>query len=212
MSENDNVALEDDDYACAPEDDSPINLETFLTCLEEVGRSPEKVSVRHLIDAIGSRSFGPLILLAGLIALSPLTGIPGIATLVSVYVVLVSGQLLLGRRHFWLPRWVLKRQVPRNKLRKSLRLLHPVARVVDRFLQPRLTFLTKGLFRYLTALLCILIALSMPVLDLVPFANTTAGAALTAFALSLIARDGFLFLLASGFCVGIIWIIVRLLL
>lgn len=212
MNDNEGVMEEDDHYECSAESDSPASLEAFLSCLEEVGRSPEKVSVGHLIDAIGSRSYGPLLLLAGIIALSPLTGIPGVATVISIYVVLVSVQLLIGRKHFWLPRWALKRQVPRGKLRKSLRMLHPTARFVDRFLKPRLTFLTKGIFQHITALLCIGVAVCMPVLDLVPFANTTAGAAMTAFAISLIARDGLIFLLASGFYCGIVWLLISLLL
>jgi hypothetical protein len=212
MNDIDGVIEDEDSYECGNEDDNPASLEAFLSCLEKVGRSPEKVSVGHLINAIGSRSYGPLLLLAGLVTLSPLTGIPGIATAVAIYVILVSVQLLIGRRHFWLPRWVLKRQVPRGKLRKSLHMMHPTARFLDRFIKPRLKFLTTGPFQHVTALLCILIALCMPVLDLVPFANTTAGAAMTAFAISLIARDGLVFLLASSFFGGIVWLLIRLLL
>ncbi|MEH3023437.1 MAG: exopolysaccharide biosynthesis protein [Pseudomonas oryzihabitans] len=204
-------ALEREPTSCDTGQDGPVDLQSFLACLERVGKSPEQVSVHHLIDAIGSRSFGPMILLPGVLAISPLTGIPGIATAIAVFVMLVSGQLLLGRDHFWLPRWVLERNVSRRKLRKSLRLLQKPARWVDKVVKSRMRVLTSRPAHFVTALLCILIAATMPVLDLVPFANTTAGLALTSFALSLIARDGLLFLLALGFCTGIVWFILELL-
>ncbi|KUM44562.1 exopolysaccharide biosynthesis protein [Pseudomonas sp. EpS/L25] len=204
-------ALEREPVSCDTGQDGPVDLQSFLACLERVGNSPEQVSVHHLIDAIGSRSFGPMILLPGVLAISPLTGIPGIATAIAVFVMLVSGQLLLGRDHFWLPRWVLQRNVSRRKLRKSLRLLQKPARWVDKVVKSRMRVLTSRPAHFVTALLCILIAATMPVLDLVPFANTTAGLALTSFALSLIARDGLLFLLALGFCSGIVWFILELL-
>ena len=41
----------------------------------------------------------------------------------------------------------------------------------------------------------------MPPLEIVPFANTTSGLALTAFGLALIAYDGVLITLALAFCV-----------
>ncbi len=203
-------ALEREPTRCDTGQEGPVDLQSFLACLERVGNSPELVSVRHLIDAIGSRSFGPMILLPGVLAISPLTGIPGIATAIAVFVMLVSAQLLIGRDHFWLPHWVLERNVSRRKLRKSLRLLQKPARWVDKVVKPRLRVLTSRPAHFVTALLCILIAATMPVLDLVPFANTTAGLALTSFALSLIARDGLLFLLALGFCTGIVWFVLEL--
>jgi hypothetical protein len=203
-------ALEREPTHCDTGQEGPVDLQSFLACLERVGNSPELVSVRHLIDAIGSRSFGPMILLPGVLAISPLTGIPGIATAIAIFVMLVSAQLLIGRDHFWLPHWVLERNVSRRKLRKSLRLLQKPARWVDKVVKPRLRVLTSRPAHFVTALLCILIAATMPVLDLVPFANTTAGLALTSFALSLIARDGLLFLLALGFCTGIVWFVLEL--
>lgn len=47
--------------------------------------------------------------------------------------------------------------------------------------------------------MCVLIAVAMPPMELVPFTATGAGAALTAFGLSLIAHDGLVALLAFAF-------------
>lgn len=54
---------------------------------------------------IGRRSFGPLLLMAGLIILAPVVGdIPGVPSIMGVFIVLVSVQLLIGQEHFWLPK------------------------------------------------------------------------------------------------------------
>ncbi len=49
------------------------------------------------------------------------------------------------------------------------------------------------------AIACIVIGIAMPAMEIVPFSANGAGAALTAFGLSLIANDGLLALLAFLF-------------
>ncbi|HEX3034414.1 MAG TPA: exopolysaccharide biosynthesis protein [Thermodesulfobacteriota bacterium] len=73
------------------------------------------------------------------------------------------------------------------------------ARFVDRLLRPRLTIFTHQTAAYVIAIVCVVIAAAMPVMELVPFSANVAGAALTAFGLSLIAHDGLLALLAFVF-------------
>jgi hypothetical protein len=56
---------------------------------------------------------------------------------------------------------------------------------------------------YVIAVLCVVIAATMPPMEIVPFAATSAGAALTAFALSLLSHDGLVALIAIVFtCVS----------
>lgn len=62
--------------------------------------------------------------------------------------------------------------------------------------------LARGPFAYLIGAVCILVAISMPPLELVPFANTTTVAALTAFGLALIAHDGLIAVLGLARFVG----------
>jgi hypothetical protein len=61
--------------------------------------------------------------------------------------------------------------------------------------------LTHSVALYAIAVLCIVIAVTMPPLEVVPFANSTAGGALMAFGLALIAHDGVLVVIALAFCV-----------
>ncbi len=45
------------------------------------------------MQAVGSRSFGPLLLVAGLVTLSPAGDVPGVPTIMAAFVFLVAGQL-----------------------------------------------------------------------------------------------------------------------
>ena len=180
---------------CAVTDSEPHNLEQLLERLGGAGEGEETVALGTLLDVTGRRSFGPLLLLTGLVPLSPLSGIPGLPSVMAVCVLLISAQLLMGRDCFWLPEWVLKREISRQRFDKALRFLNPVARFIDRFIHPRLQRLTRGRAVYGLAIVATAVALLMFPLELVPFANTLCGAAITVFGLALIAHDGLLVLL-----------------
>lgn len=188
----------------------PTNLEQLLDRLATAGNGDdETVSLGSLIEVVGRRSFAPLLLFSGLIVLSPLSGIPGMPTLVAVLVLTVSVQLLFNRKHFWLPDWILKRKLQREKLNKGLKWLRTPARFIDRLLRRRLTVLTHDVGVHAIAVLCVLIAAAMPPMELVPFAASIAGGALTALGLSLIAHDGLLSLIALIFTAAAAAVIVQ---
>jgi hypothetical protein len=67
-----------------------------------------------------------------------------------------------------------------------------------------LTLLTQSAALYAIAVISILVALIMPPLEMLPLANHAAGAALTAFGLGVIARDGVFVLIALMFCLATI--------
>lgn len=155
-----------------------------------------EVSVGELMEAVGRRSFAPVLLLVGLLLVSPLSGIPSFPTLMALLVSLVSVQMLLGRRHFWLPRWLLRRRVDGRRLLRLLTWLDRPARSTDRMLRPRLLPLVRERIARLMAALCLLLGLALPVTELVPFSASTAGVAFLAFGLSLVTFDGALALAA----------------
>ncbi len=170
------------------------------------GRS--EITIDEMLKAAGTRSFGTMLLVPGLVALSPLGGIPGVPTALAVLILLIAGQMLIGRECFWLPKWALKRKAGQERMQKALRFMRPIARFVDKLLRQRLTWLTRGPAIYVIALLCIGLAATMPFLDPIPFANTPSDAAVTAFGLSLLSHDGLLALIAAAFCGGVIWLLV----
>ncbi|HKK54768.1 exopolysaccharide biosynthesis protein [Marinobacter sp.] len=174
----------------------PANMEQLLDRIEAQARKRAFVDIGEMMAAVGRRSFGPLVLLAGVILVTPLSGVPGIPTLMGLLTLLTLGQVLWGRNQFWLPQWIVSRKIPRQRLLQGLGWLRPSARRIDRLTRPRFTLLVIGPGLYVTALACMVIAIVMPATEVVPFSSSIAGLALTAFGLAMISRDGVLALFA----------------
>lgn len=175
---------------------STANLTELLALLERIERHNPNISVDDVLAAIGRRSFGPMLLIAGLITLAPLIGdIPGMPTLMALLVLLTAGQLLAGRKRFWLPSWLVRRSISREKFDKALPYMKKPARWVDKLLRVRLPWLTGYWGSRLTALAGIAIALAMPPMEFIPFTANGAGLALALLGLGLVARDGLVLLI-----------------
>ena len=159
-------------------------------------RGQDTVSIGELMDSVGRRSFGPLVLLVGIILVTPLSGVPGVPTVMGLLTLLTLGQVFLGLQHLWLPGWLVRRRIAHHRLQQGLRWLRPTANRVDRFMRPRLTLIVDGPGLYLMALGCMVIAVVMPATEVVPFSSSIAGLALTAFGLAMISRDGVVAVLA----------------
>jgi len=178
------------------------DLEDVIDCILKITPDDGRVSVAAFMAAIGERSFGPLILVPSLIALSPVGAIPGLPAITSVIILIFATQMLLGHKHVWLPLWLKRRTIDGAKLDKGLNTFRPVARFVDHLLRPRLTLLTRGPFRTVIVLTILAVALVTPVLEIVPLGGIPPNAALVAFALAITARDGVWALLALAFTLG----------
>ena len=183
-------------------DTEPENLEQLLDRMLKRSHGRHKVAVGGLLDAAGRRSFGPVVLLVGVLLVTPLSGIPGIPTVMGLVVLLTLGQILFGRSHFWLPPLLTERQIPRERLVAAIEWLRPWAQRIDQRIRARLTWMVKGPGLYATVALCMAIGAAMPATEVVPFSSSIAGLALTVFGLSLVARDGVLAILAWGMSVA----------
>ena len=172
-------------------------LGDLLDRVEHTVDEKERVTLQCVLEDVGRRSFGPLLLLAGLTVLAPIVGdIPGVPTIMAILVFITSLQLVLKREYVWLPKWLLKRSVSRAKLCRVLHRLRRPAGFLDRFLHPRLSRLTHRSGEYWIAVTCMAIAAVIPAMEFVPVSANLAGAALTAFGLALIADDGLIARLA----------------
>ena len=160
-----------------------------------------RLSVDELMDAIGQRTFGPLLLVPSLIAVSPVGAIPGLPAVTSVVIVLVATAILLHHDHVWIPKWLGRRSVDAGKMERGLIRFRPVARFIDHLLMPRLAWLTRGVFFYVIAVLVLLIGLVTPILELVPLGGIPPNAAVVAFSLAIIAKDGLWALIAFAFTI-----------
>ncbi|MFO7481230.1 exopolysaccharide biosynthesis protein [Oceanibaculum nanhaiense] len=183
--------------------EAPDSVSDLLDRLEQSARSGEGLSLDRFLQIAGHRFSGPLFLIPGLIALSPLSGIPLVPSFLGLTVSLICVQLILGRRHLWFPAVMRCIALDSERVLRMVRFLRMPGRFLDRATRPRLTFLTQGLAVRFAAMICLLTAMSMPLLEILPFAATLAGAVISFFGLSLTTRDGLLMLFALVFFGGL---------
>lgn len=181
----------------------PKSLNELLDRIDEAADESEEVSMNEIMDAVGRRSFGPLLLLVGVIAVAPGVGdIPGVATLLGIFVLMVSVQLLFGRKDFWLPQWMLKRKASRERLKKMTqsKWLRKPAKWVDAAVTKRLEMFTGPKATYAIAIACTVMALALPFTEVVPLSTAVLSLGLVAYGISLIAHDGLMALV--GFVIS----------
>ena len=185
----------------------------LLDRIDRAADAHERTSIGDVLHEVGERSFGPVLLLAGLIMVAPVIGdIPGVPVLMGLIVILAAVQFLAGRDHLWFPGWLLRRGADHRKLQKGVGWLRPVARLLDRWSKPRLTALTRGGGYFAIGAACVIIAAATPAMEVVPFSANVAGLAIAAYGLALIASDGAIALIASAFSAGAFVLIGRQLL
>jgi hypothetical protein len=173
------------------------NLRTLLRSLV-MNTEGETVTVRELMNAVGRRAYGPVLLLLGFIAVSPLTIIPGSNWFVATITLIFALQIVVGRRTPWLPKGALDFSFSRELLVKGAAAIEKYAYMIDALVKPRLAFLTESPFVQVVALLCVLASLLTYPLGLVPFGPLLPGLTVLLLGLALTARDGVVALFAAG--------------
>ena len=186
------------------------NIESLLNSLCE-STEGEIVTVRDLLNAVGRRSYGPLLLLLGFISISPLTLIPGATWIVALLTLLIALQIVVGKKFPWVPRRFLDFEFKRKYLVDGIETGRKYAHMIDRYLKPRFTILTAPFFAQLVALICVAAALITIPLGLFPFGPVLPGLTILLFGLGLTARDGVFLMLAAAALGGAVIILIRVL-
>lgn len=176
--------------------------QTFEMLLEniKVGTDGEVVSVQQLLDVVGRRAYGPVILLLGFIALSPLTIVPGGNWLVATVIWIIAIQIVFGRPYPWVPKKALEASFPRKYLLSALEVGMPWAQKADKITNPRFEFLTEPPFINIVAICCVLAAWITYPLGLIPLGPVLPSLAVLLIGVGLAARDG-VFLFVAGLAI-----------
>jgi hypothetical protein len=178
-------------------DDEAGRIERLLDSVAKAGEG-ERVSVGDAMDVAGHGSFGALILVPSLILVSPVSGIPGVPTSLGAVILLVCVQYIAGRDRLWLPGRLRRIGVPRERLQRAFDRIRPGVRLLDRVVRPRLTFLVNRWSRFVVALVCAALALTLPPLEALPFVATTTAAVIALFGFAVLTHDGVVGLIAVG--------------
>lgn len=152
----------------------------------------ETITLEELLDSLGERAYGFLLLV---LALPNFIPVPiGVGGVMGILVVLTGLQMLVGLEHPWLPKALRRKAFSRESLRRFTKKISPALGWLERVCRPRLEMLVDHPVHHVTGLLVVLtgIALALPI----PFTNYPFGFLVIVFAVALIERDGALLLVA----------------
>ncbi|MCC2980652.1 MULTISPECIES: exopolysaccharide biosynthesis protein [unclassified Sphingomonas] len=176
--------------------DEPHSVGDILDRLDELADEKDEVSLGQTIEAFGNRSYAPFLVIIPLIDISPVGSIPGLPTVLALVIVLTAVQMLFGRKHLWLPGFLANRSLSSEKVKKAVEKVRPVGKRMDKWFHGRLPGLTKGPMVRVAAAAILVLTLAIPPLELLPLATTAPMAAIAAFGMALLVKDGLLMIVA----------------
>ena len=168
-------------------------MSAILLGLAELAEG-ERVSLGDMVDAFDTRSYGPLIVLFATPNILPVA-LPGISAILGVPLILLTAQLMLGRRRPWLPAFVRRRSLARRDFERFVGKVVPRLRRIETWIRPRYLILTGPVARRLIGAGGLVLAtiICLPI----PLGNAVPGLSLVLMAVGLLGRDG-LAVIAGG--------------
>lgn len=157
-------------------------------------RSRERVSVQDLFAALGDRALAALLFVFAVPNAVPSP--PGLSTVLGVPLLILSIQLLLGRKA-WLPGFIARRSMARADFEVLMARVLPWLERAEKLLRPRLSGLALPPMEYVLGFICL--ALAMILVLPIPLGNNPPALAIALLALGILERDGLWVL--SGLCV-----------
>lgn len=177
------------------------NLTEILSDIQE-DIDGDEIRLGEIVSRFEGRGFGPLLLAPALIAILPTGAIPGVPTICATFILLISGQILFGKSHPWLPSRIRRFSVSKSKFQRGFQKVKPWTERFDRLLKRRLECLTRDTGTRIVAFIAMILATLMIPLELIPLACAVPGISIACFAIGLSAQDGLFTLLALIVAVG----------
>ncbi|HEY8272554.1 MAG TPA: exopolysaccharide biosynthesis protein [Pseudobdellovibrionaceae bacterium] len=169
----------------------------LLKAIEMIEKETEHkgLTLGELIELLGEMGHAVLILLLCLCFLQPIP-LPGISTPIGI-VIMISATLQFLNLPPWIPRQFRQHMISQKVLHKTAVVARKIWSKIERFLNPRLLFLTKTpTFRFINLVLIIisafLLALPLPI----PFTNTVPSIVILSIVFAQLEEDGFSILFA----------------
>ena len=186
----------------APASVDPKLRETASEVLRRlaIGPADEQISFARIIDELGERGFGLLIIIFALPNCIPFPGVPGVSFVTGIAILYISIQLILARDEPALPHWVAAKSFSRGQLARFVAKTSPLLRWLERPIKPRLTPMVAGVGERAIGVLGLIhaITLALPI----PMGNLPQGVALILLALALLELDGLMAL--AGYVASLI--------
>jgi len=150
--------------------------------------APEQVTLGWLVDGLGDRSFGVVLLLLALLGL-----LPGVSAVAGVLLTVPAFQMVLGRPVPVLPRRVAAHRFEAKRLARAVLRVVPVLRWLERFIRPRWATPFETTKRAVGGVVLLLAA---SLLAPVPLSNVPPALAIVLIAFAYLEEDGMLLAIA----------------
>ncbi|NBD29031.1 MAG: exopolysaccharide biosynthesis protein [Alphaproteobacteria bacterium] len=171
-----------------PEDEHRRRPSLSMPILRIARRQHEAgaLTIGNLLAALGEASFGWALVVFSLLTFLPLP--PGSSLITALPLLVITLQMMLGFRYVRLPRFLSRKVLDPDKLRRAVLRLRPVTRRLERVLVPRQTWLfARRNERPLGVLLFVIaFALFLPV----PFSGWFPAVSMFIVGVGLVERDG----------------------
>lgn len=182
-----------------------IFMDTLNVIEEET--NGKHITFGNLLKTLNHRGFGPVLMIPALLALLPTGAIPGVPALCGLTLCLISPQIIAGRAYPWIPSKLEKASFNREKVLALLNKGRPCAKFIDRYVHPRLNFLSHAIVERTVAVLCFILGALMIVVGFVPFVPALIALPILLFALGISAKDGAMTLAGFG-VTGVVFLLI----
>ena len=168
-------------------DEKPSQILERLEAL----RGP-RVPVGDLLDAFADRGPAVVLFVVAIPLALPIPAPPPLNFLFGLPLLFITLQMVAGRRHLYVPGWVRRQTLPKKTLDAAADRGRRFLRWAERFVRPRLSFMTGGAARYILGAGCTLMTLS--IFTIYPMSNTIPSAFIALSAFGRITGDGLIML------------------
>jgi hypothetical protein len=166
--------------------------------------SSDRILIRDIVDAMEAVGFGLAMMIFSLAILIPMP--PPIPGIVAIPLIIFSLQMIAGYSAPKLPKIISDLSIKRKILAILVQKSSPYIRRVERFLRPRLLFVTTTQAERVVGIFTLIFSLF--VLIPVPFSNFVPGLGVLIISFGLLGKDGLVVIL--GIIVGIIGVIISI--
>ncbi len=170
-----------------------------------IGRADDRISFGDMLDALGERGFGLLLMLFAIPNLLPFPGVPGVSFVTGMAILFISVQLILARDEPAFPDWVSRKSFTRAQLSTFIVKTNPLLRWLEKPIRPRLSPLVVGAGERMIGVVGVIHALTLALP--IPMGNLPQAVALILLALALIELDGVMAILGHiASILAVIWL------
>lgn len=174
-----------------PHIDGEDAFDGILDTLARAAEEAERLTLGQILAAIGTRGFGPLMVILAMFLILPVGLVPGMPGAVAVVLALIAVEILTGGRALHPPRRLRELTLRSALVLGFVRRVRPWARRVHRLLHPRLTPLAASRAGLAAVAVTILaIAAVIFVVGVIPGLPFLLSFPVLLFGLGLTARDG----------------------